>query len=78
LILIDFILSRVEVKGISSNNLLKIKPLKTFLLLASGISDAISLENLLWRNHLNGWTLDAAVFFFGKFSSLFSNVILSL
>jgi hypothetical protein len=32
------------------------------LQLASGISDSINFENLLWRNQLNGWLLDAAVF----------------
>ncbi len=66
LLAIDLAVVGLEMKNIKSKSLLNIKPFKAFLLLTSGICDSISLENLLWRNHINGWHLDVSVFIFGN------------
>ncbi len=65
LIFVDYCLLLLSKKNIKTKQISKIQPLKIFLLLASGISDSISLENLLYRNQLPTWHLPV-VFLFGN------------
>jgi len=74
LLAIDFAVWRLEVNNVRAKSLLNIKPFKAFLLLTSGICDSISLENLLWRNHINGWHLDVSVFIFVVLDPFFYTV----
>jgi len=71
LICVDYILLLLSKKELKAKAILNIQPVKTFLTLASGISDSIGLENLLWRNQLNFWHLPV-VFLSGIFMNKIS------
>jgi len=61
LICVDYLLFLLS-KKYKAKNIINLQPVKTFLTLASGISDSISLENLLWRNQLTSWHLPVVFF----------------
>jgi len=63
LICIDYCLLLLAKKGIKAKKIIAIEPLKTFLNVASGISDSISLENMLWSNQLSFWHLPLVFFY---------------
>jgi hypothetical protein len=74
---VDFGLYFLEKSGISSKYITQNETLMTILRVVHGLSDAITLENIIARNGLLGWYQDTAIFLYSNFIHYILTLVLT-